>query len=215
MNKWYRIVPEYFNRRNYYKKFVREILEDRPLSDLKELESKREIIKFLFQHCPDRPDYDPNKDMIITHDRCSDLMEGLSERDCDYWYNYINCVIYIVINANDENLKIDILDKFCNVFDEYSPETFINILFSLLLPEISAKESIYNYLVAFNHIYGNDNLYKEQGIDTGIERLNGILNYLYELKKEVPNDNLHFYSKLRIGSFIISYLYLNDIKELL
>ena len=61
MIDWYNIVPHYFNRRNYYKKFVREIIEDKPLSDLKELESKRESLKFLFEHCLKLVEYDEKK----------------------------------------------------------------------------------------------------------------------------------------------------------
>ena len=211
MNQWYRIVPEYFNRKNYYKKFVKEILEDRPLSDLLELESKRESIKFLFLHCPAVSYYESDTDTITSNDDYTDLLEGLSERYCDTWYNYINCVIFIVKNANEEDLKIDKLEKLCKMYEDKHPETFINILFALLLPQTLADYHLFDYLRAFDRIINDSGIYWKQEVDTGLERLNGILNYIYETTKEVSKPERDFV--IRILSFIISYIYLNDIKD--
>ena len=210
MIDWYNIVPHYFNRRNYYKKFVREIIEDKPLSDLKELESKRESLKFLFEHCPKLVEYDEKNDSFKYSDNCPDLIELLSSKDNYYWYNYINTVIFLVQNANNEDIKNENLEKLYNVFGNNHPETFINIIFAIMLPEILIKDHIISYLAAFDRIIDKHGPYWKEKVDTGNERLNELFDYLYELSKEsqLPNDYC-----IRIESFIIAYLYLNNIKD--
>ncbi len=157
----YEVVPEYFNRRNYYKKFVREINEDKPLSDYKELEPKRDVIKAIFAHCPD-------------------LMKKLSSNENTCWYPFVNTTIYLVKNANYEDLKKINFDKaynrwWLNYMDSF---TYIKLLFALLLPDTMIKTNLYYYLEAFDWIIDNDGFYWEQKVNTGLEKLDDILNSL-------------------------------------
>ena len=194
MYDFYRVIPEYFNRRNYYKKFVREINEDKPLSDYKELEPKRDVIKAIFAHCPD-------------------LMEKLSSNENTSWYPYVNTTIYLVKNANYEDLKNIHFD---NAYYECwlsntNDFTYIKILFALLLPDTMAKTNLYYYLAAFDWIIDDNGLYWEQKVDTGLEKLDDILNSVCEFSKELGEKQYQW--KIRIESFIIAYLYANNIKD--
>ncbi|MBP5683996.1 MAG: hypothetical protein J6X02_01915 [Bacilli bacterium] len=190
----YEVVPEYFNRRNYYKKFVREINEDKPLSDYKELEPKRDVIKAIFAHCPD-------------------LMEYLSSNNNTSWYPFVNTTIYLVKNANYEDLKKIHFDKAYNEcwLSNTTDFTYIKILFALLLPSTMAKTNLYYYLAAFDWIIDHNGLYWEQKVDTGLEKLNDILNSVCEFSKELGEKQYQW--KIRMESFIIAYIYLNDIKD--
>ena len=205
------IVPEYFNRRNYYKKFIREIREGKPLSDLKELEPRRESLKYLFEHCPKITDYDPKTYIMTTAEECPDLIECLSSKEYYCWYNYVNTIIYIVMNAKEEDIKVEKLEKFYNVFGDLYHGTFINNLLALLLPEQVANASMYYYLVAFDNIIDVNGKNWRHEVDTGVERLNGIFNYLAELSKEIPLDKR--WHVIRILSFLVSYMYLNNITD--
>ena len=179
-----------------YKKFIKEICEDKPLTKHKGLERYREDIKLLFQK------YD------------IEYLVELDEYNTVYsWMHAVDDAVFIATHLKGRKLSEKTIDA---ILDRYDPTSFqlTRLLSVIYCPEEMIKSfSEYIWYAADIFFCGTFSLYEDdkiETIDVDNQFLNELYNYEYQLYLNNDEKERKLLEHERFIALVIAYLYLNN-----